>query len=536
MKKMKKFFAMFLALAMVLGMSVTTFAAPKEEATIKVVDASGATINSATFTYVQIIKPAPETITGWDFSTDEIAAAYLEAFQKTNSPENRQSVIQGLIDLREKSTDPNGIVKSNEIGVALNNVASTSSGVTFESMANPLTVKSAGVYEIVAIEDGYTYVKMAAYVGFGEIKENDEVVNAYPSLMDVTLTAKRSATTLTKESADTDKFVAIGDTKSYTITHTVPAIDPNEDSTLTAYHIYDYLDGATYDANPLSLAGALPENYVADETILTNIVVTVGGVAVDSTKATIKSLTGDELSFKRTENGVEETYGPFERGFDLDLSGYIDDANSFAGQEVVVTYTTTVTATTVSNTAFGGPNKDQPSYGSDTDNLFTGEIELLKYAAGDRTNVLAGAEFEVYKQNGVDGENNPVWEQIGFDTPNNGVYKFNKTVATGTIKTGTNGKVKVEGLGDGTYKFVETVAPTGYHIGEEDSIEPVTLTVGEGTASAIITVDTVEVPNTTLSSLPSTGGIGTTIFTIGGCAIMIIAAGLYFSLRRRTVK
>ncbi|MDE7320174.1 MAG: LPXTG cell wall anchor domain-containing protein, partial [Lachnospiraceae bacterium] len=30
--------------------------------------------------------------------------------------------------------------------------------------------------------------------------------------------------------------------------------------------------------------------------------------------------------------------------------------------------------------------------------------------------------------------------------------------------------------------------------------------------------------------------IGTTIFTVGGCAIMIIAAGLYFSLRRRTVK
>ena len=40
----------------------------------------------------------------------------------------------------------------------------------------------------------------------------------------------------------------------------------------------------------------------------------------------------------------------------------------------------------------------------------------------------------------------------------------------------------------------------------------------------------------TLSALPSTGGIGTTIFTIGGCAIMIIAAGLYFSLRRKTAK
>lgn len=48
--------------------------------------------------------------------------------------------------------------------------------------------------------------------------------------------------------------------------------------------------------------------------------------------------------------------------------------------------------------------------------------------------------------------------------------------------------------------------------------------------------DTQNIPNTKLISLPSTGGIGTTIFTIGGCAIMIIAAGLYFASRRKTAK
>lgn len=44
------------------------------------------------------------------------------------------------------------------------------------------------------------------------------------------------------------------------------------------------------------------------------------------------------------------------------------------------------------------------------------------------------------------------------------------------------------------------------------------------------------IPNTKLASLPSTGGIGTTIFTIGGCAIMIIAAALFFASRRKTAK
>ena len=35
------------------------------------------------------------------------------------------------------------------------------------------------------------------------------------------------------------------------------------------------------------------------------------------------------------------------------------------------------------------------------------------------------------------------------------------------------------------------------------------------------------------STLPSTGGIGTTIFTIGGCLIMIIAAALFFESRKK---
>ena len=43
-----------------------------------------------------------------------------------------------------------------------------------------------------------------------------------------------------------------------------------------------------------------------------------------------------------------------------------------------------------------------------------------------------------------------------------------------------------------------------------------------------------KIPNTKLASLPSTGGIGTTIFTIGGCAIMIAAAALYFVNRRKS--
>ena len=42
-----------------------------------------------------------------------------------------------------------------------------------------------------------------------------------------------------------------------------------------------------------------------------------------------------------------------------------------------------------------------------------------------------------------------------------------------------------------------------------------------------------KIPNTHLTKLPGTGGIGTTVFTVGGCMIMIAAAGFYFASRKK---
>ena len=100
------------------------------------------------------------------------------------------------------------------------------------------------------------------------------------------------------------------------------------------------------------------------------------------------------------------------------------------------------------------------------------------------------------------------------------------------VTTGEDGTLKVEGLASGTYTFKEVTAPTGYHINETPTV--VELTVS-GTATDVFSA-TGNMIDSTLSSLPSTGGIGTTIFTIGGCAIMIIAAALFFASRRKAAK
>ena len=94
----------------------------------------------------------------------------------------------------------------------------------------------------------------------------------------------------------------------------------------------------------------------------------------------------------------------------------------------------------------------------------------------------------------------------------------------------------VKGLDIGTYTFTEITAPKGYSINETPTeVELEIADNGEAKDGVAIALyaDAGEMADTKLNALPSTGGIGTTIFTIGGCAIMIAAAYMFFVSRRR---
>ena len=80
-------------------------------------------------------------------------------------------------------------------------------------------------------------------------------------------------------------------------------------------------------------------------------------------------------------------------------------------------------------------------------------------------------------------------------------------------------------------KFKETKAPTGYKVKPEN--ESFTIVANE---EKEVDAGEITFKDTKLSALPSTGGIGTTIFTIAGCLIMVTAAGLFFASRKRTNK
>ncbi len=211
---MKKVFALLVAMVMVMGMTMTTMAAPKTDATITVKDENGYVLTGEKLklSYVQVIVADQTTRTGWAFTSDVVEKAYLDAFEEIND----QVVIDQLIAYAAKAENA---ATTEEIAKALSNVAN--SDVVYEPMNNPQTVDKAGVYAVKAVQEGYTYNNMAAYVGF-TAEQGD-----YPSLTAVELTAKRTPIDVDKSATDPDKVVAIGDIVTYTVETTVPYIDPN---------------------------------------------------------------------------------------------------------------------------------------------------------------------------------------------------------------------------------------------------------------------------------------------------------------------
>ena len=478
MSKIKKVLAVFLTLAMVMGMGLTTFAADGDP-TITVKGAGTAT----TIKYVQVIEPE-NSERGWKF-TEAAKNAYVEGFNKA---QNTNYSAEDIIDMLKAANS--GTTYVNEINSALNNVFAKSTLSTADS--NPFTVPSAGVYAIQAEEEGFVYSPMAAYVGFtynnGEAtKTNAEVV------------AKKTPTTVTKTTEDENKVVEIGRDVEYTITGTVPYIAPTDTN---KYYIFkDTITGAKYKLTDNKVNVKIGTTYDQDH---------------------IVTLTGDN-------------------SFTLDLTTLIDDENTYANQTVTITYTATVTDVQVGNTVIVGDGTPDGNnkYGSDNTDLYTGEIQLIKYASDENNDdlsdnkTLENAGFIVYKEVTAEGSSTPTLMYATFDANNKFVAWVDTEEGAKELFTDADGKIKVEGLDLGTYFFKEKTAPDGYSKNETPS--SVTLT-HDGVAEEIITAAPTTMIDTTLSSLPSTGGIGTTIFTIGGCLIMIIAAALFFASRRKNNK
>lgn len=254
--------------------------------------------------------------------------------------------------------------------------------------------------------------------------------------------------------------------------------------------------------------------------------------------------------------------------FVKDGKGYT--LNEFKGKALVISYTAKINNSAVLNEK---PNvnevtlnytKDSKVRGADdTDDdetyTYTFEIDGQRTGTtgiidkvGDKTNDtqgLDGAVFRLYKEN---PDENPDAEYFKETTTTTVGGKAGQMTFTG-LEAGTPYYLK-EFSAPGDYTLntkVYTIVINATYYTQDDSVTKENygklktwsvLIDGVSVANFEINSDGttktsnitgIDIQNTTMSSLPSTGGIGTTIFTIGGCAIMIAAAGLFFASRRK---
>ena len=498
MKKIKKLLAMLMAMTMVLGMSVTVFAAELDP-----VPAPATTTKTATITVTNLQKGVEE-----QNATTKVDFYRMIAWNEAGgwTVENWAS---GLVtqDETTKAWTINETAFAALKGSVPENASTCKVGDTQYVAKDATTVNmtvAPGTYMIKAT-DPSNEVKYALMVA-NTFDEESSTVNE-----NRTVVAKGEEFGITKtitndagEDLGQKNFVGIGDEVKFKVVTYFPYFDPEKTQNLS-YTIIDTPTGMTL-----------------------------------ANKASVQIGTGT------VDNNVTVT-GPVEGKYTIDLTGKIDKdsdekiTNADAGQPVTITYTGTVTGESgYTNKVAAYKNGETDPITPDPDDPpvkgFTGDISIKKVEEGSTgewaaLTGLAGAEFTVAKAGTSD-------ESLKFTEISSGVYKLALkdaegeyvTGAVSNVKVDNNGVVKVMGLGEGTYKFVEVVAPAGYSV--ESTPVPVTITPARDAANLAHVSMTDKKADTKLASLPSTGGIGTTIFYVVG-GILVAAAGILLVTKRR---
>lgn len=226
-----------------------------------------------------------------------------------------------------------------------------------------------------------------------------------------------------------------------------------------------------------------------------------------------------------------------------------DDGTLKPNDAVTISYTATVNNKAViagsgnTNEAYLQYNNNKTTVKHTTTTYVWG-MGVRKFAnlgTGKEDIALADAEFRLYKK---DGET-PKYAMFTETGTNTSIYKLtgwtNNATEAAKVKTPANGNITFEGLDAGTYYLEETKAPTGYN----KLTAPITVVISStlpptgGTASYTVTADgatttdyTVRVENKAGTELPSTGGIGTTIFYVVGGGLMVAAIVLLVTKKR----
>ena len=350
----------------------------------------------------------------------------------------------------------------------------------------------------------------------------------------------------------------------------------------------DVADWDIGDSVPFKLIGSIPDmsaydtyKYIFTDTLSNGLTLqeeTINVyIAINSNDEVHNYVPLTEgVHYTLTLNNVANGGGSFSITFeDLKTAPYIDQGNR---NYVIVTYDATLNANAEIGLD-GNPNSvylefsNNPNgegLGRTTEDrviVFTYELDGTKVDGEDVGTTLPGAQFVLF--NGghtrvaavVNGKLSG-WSELpaGYSAANHEQIPDDAWagVANATITSAENGLFSVAGLDDGTYYLREIKAPDGYNLLEDDLQIVITATTTNGqnwngvaaTALTALTISVdgaaaekgiletgavaITVENNGGSTLPETGGIGTTIFYAAG-ALLVLCAGvlLFVKLRMR---
>lgn len=357
------------------------------------------------------------------------------------------------------------------------------------------------VYNFGTDEAGVYYVKVTGQPAETSVKSKGGALFALPegtkktqgsAEAPIELKINTGAVNVSKEivGADIDNkhtTASAGDTVTFKLTASVTG---SKEVPLTEYTIHDNLSDSFRDpAVTEVMVGStkLQEgtDYTVDKTNLSDIQISLS-----------------ESYLKAAKEGTNDFYVSSDVTVtltavlkDTAVSGYNTTNNSNSDS---LTYTNT----------YGQTSKP----GDDTVYVYTFDLPVFKYdgTTTDKTG-LGNATFVLKKADGTE-------------------------VATKvtSVEEGSKGKVTFEKLAAGTYTVQETKAPSGYNLNStvytvDISTDGVITVSVDGNPSH---VDQVEVPDYPVT-VPSTGGMGTMMFYVGGAALIACAGVLLFVLKRK---
>lgn len=221
--------------------------------------------------------------------------------------------------------------------------------------------------------------------------------------------------------------------------------------------------------------------------------------------------------------------------------------------KVVVTYSATINSNAVVGTA-GNENETWLKYGNNGETThgktktYTWSFNIFKYFTDSNNDMryLANVEFVLYRKNADDKA-----EYAKFDSNNNNnkLTGWTETKDDATrLTTNATSTVTVEGLDEGTYFLKEITTPDGFNGLTSDvevqidsscnTLNGATYMVQykmvneEGFTDTDDEEKVVPIENKRGTTLPGTGGIGTTIFYVVGGGLMVAAAILLITKKR----